>query len=84
MKNLLLILITVILCSCEEPTKQQESITSAKKIGLKWTTENGHTYEEQFTVIAVDSCEYLFSQYDRSASVTHKGNCKFCIERNKK
>lgn len=83
-RNLLLILMTVILCSCEEPAKQQESITSSKKIDLKWTAEDGYTYEEQFTVIAIDSCEYLFCHYDKSRSVTHKGNCKFCIERNKK
>jgi cellobiose-specific phosphotransferase system component IIB len=33
-------------------------------------------------VATIDSCEYLFVNMD-VRSITHKGNCKFCAERNK-
>ena len=37
--------------------------------------------DEEFSIIVVDSCEYLL-QYGDHRTMTHKGNCKFCIERN--
>ena len=40
------------------------------------TDERGYTYE----VSVIDSCEYFRSCY----ILSHKGNCRFCIERNKK
>lgn len=38
------------------------------------------TYE----VVIIDSCEYLkrYNGYNLGYSFTHKGNCKFCTERN--
>lgn len=27
-------------------------------------------------IIEIEGCEYLVSYYDRSRSITHKGNCK--------
>jgi hypothetical protein len=40
------------------------------------TDERGYTYE----VSVIDSCEYYHGTY----MLTHKGNCRFCAERNKK
>ena len=40
------------------------------------TGERGYTYE----VLVIDSCEYLYSYY----KLAHKGNCRFCAERNRK
>jgi len=40
------------------------------------TDERGYTYE----VSVIDSCEYFRSTY----ILAHKGNCRFCIERNKR
>lgn len=40
------------------------------------TDERGYTYE----VLVIDSCEYFRSTY----ILTHKGNCKYCLERSKK
>lgn len=77
-------LVAVIFCGCREPTKQKENIFSAKRIDIHWVDENGHSSEEEFTVIIIDSCEYLSANYDRSRMITHKGNCKFCAERSKK
>lgn len=40
------------------------------------TDERGYTYE----VSVIDSCEYFRSTY----ILAHKGNCRFCTERNKR
>ena len=79
-----LLITTVVFCGCREPAKQKENIISAKRIDIHWFDENGGGSEEQFTVITIDGCEYLLANYDRSRMITHKGNCKFCAERNKK
>lgn len=34
-------------------------------------------------VITIDSCEYLFGRWGYASVLTHKGNCKFCKQRNK-
>ena len=78
------LLVAVIFCGCGEPAKQKENIISAKRIDIYWLDENGYSSEEEFTIITIDSCEYLLAGYDRSRMITHKGNCKFCVERSKK
>lgn len=40
------------------------------------TDERGYTYE----VSVIDSCEYFRSCY----ILSHKGNCRYCAERNKR
>lgn len=79
-----MLLVAVIFCGCGEPAKQKENIISAKRIDIHWFDENGYSSQEEFTVITIDSCEYLLAGYDRSRMITHKGNCKFCAERSKK
>jgi len=81
-----LLLVVVLFCGCEtgEPGIQKEKIISAKRIDIQWFDELGYNNEEEFTVITIDSCEYLLARYDRSRMITHKGNCKFCAERSKK
>jgi NADH:ubiquinone oxidoreductase subunit F (NADH-binding) len=44
--------------------------------------ENSKIGAYQITVI--DNCEYIVTSYDRSRSLTHKGNCKFCLARSVK
>lgn len=47
-----------------------------------------HSEGKNYNTVTVDSCEYI--EYDagifdhRVYSITHKGNCRYCIERNKK
>ncbi len=42
----------------------------------------------EFRVVIVDSCEYIFlSDYNDGSghkAFTHKGNCRYCLQRNKK
>ena len=54
-------------------------------VGCKESTNNDRNYatdEKDYTyeVLVIDSCEYFRSTY----ILAHKGNCRFCIERNKK
>ena len=37
-----------------------------------------------FNIITVDSCEYIIRPYYKGGVMSHKGNCKYCLERNKK
>lgn len=37
-------------------------------------------YGDKFTILEVDSCEYIMIK-DDSRSLTHKGNCMYCKER---
>lgn len=36
---------------------------------------------QNFTVITIDGCEYLHRTGNHSVTLTHKGNCKKCAER---
>ena len=77
-------LVIIFLTGCAEPAKHQENVYWAKRIDVHWTDEDGYEGAECFTIIEIDGCEYLLAQHDRSRIVTHKGNCRFCRERNKK
>jgi len=35
-------------------------------------------------IVVVDSCEYILYDGTFGNGITHKENCKYCIERNKK
>jgi hypothetical protein len=74
MKKLALIIALVaILTSCESPVKNVEH-TTQPNVG--------------YNIVVIDSCEYIEVDYgifdQRIYSLTHKGNCKFCAERQRK
>ena len=74
-KLLILSLLFSILCSCaneidNSKTKYKPTDKNYKAIGT-----DGRSYE----VIVIDSCEYI----KRFSRLAHKGNCRFCKERNK-
>lgn len=59
---------TIILCGCE---KDGKVISTLNSIDIK-------TY-------VIDECEYIGSVTGGNRDIlTHKGNCKFCAERNKR
>ncbi len=42
-------------------------------------------FDMDFKIVIIDSCEYLYTDAGSSGQcIFHKGNCKFCIKRNKK
>jgi hypothetical protein len=38
---------------------------------------------EKLQILVIDSCEYIFCPAGTGSWCTHKGNCKFCKERNR-
>jgi hypothetical protein len=71
MKTIFYILLIYLLISCE-----------TKNIERKSTDITIRGFEVEIYII--DSCEYIgrFRGYNNDA-IAHKGNCKFCHERNK-
>ena len=41
-------------------------------------------YVNEFSIIEIDSCEYLIRSTQYYGFMSHKGNCKYCAERRKK
>lgn len=44
---------------------------------------NGSIYNESkgqggYSIVIIDSCEYITTGMGQSRTLTHKGNCKFC------
>ncbi len=78
MKNLCFLSLIFLFTSCVNPSeidineyknREQPKITNI--IG-------------RFEIYEIDSCEYVVSNIGfNSAVITHKGNCKFCANRNK-
>ena len=75
MKKLsVLLLIVSILCSCETYTQKQKEQMQNQYLQ--------HYYEDNYKIVIMDSCEYIIMGR-RGDDLTHKGNCRFCTERNK-
>ena len=73
-KLLILSLLFSILCSCanetdNSKTKYKSTDKNYKAIG---------TDDLYYDIIVIDSCEYVKGFY----RLAHKGNCRFCKERN--
>lgn len=61
----------LVLNSCE--TKNSSKISTNITISGK-----------EILIYIIDSCEYIGTiKYSNSDILTHKGNCKFCLKRNK-
>jgi hypothetical protein len=77
MKQLIIVLLTLIAMGCGEsiPTQDELNATNMRNSGK---TVNQYYIME----MTYDSCEYLVSGYGNSQMMTHKGNCKYCQQRN--
>jgi hypothetical protein len=68
MKNkLLLLALAITITACEYYSEPAQ----------KQETQYGLTFD----ILVIDSCEYLFLDYRKSAIFTHKGNCKNSIHK---
>lgn len=83
MRKIMFILAVVLFCGCE----QKNHVVKRKEV--RQVTSN---YNTTYNVVEIDSCEYLVKHNlirDDSGrekdiiSITHKGNCRYCLERNK-
>lgn len=68
------LLLTILSCGCREVN------TPRKDTGVKLLGEGF----DPLTIVELDSCEYLFGDWGNRTVLTHKGNCKFCLERTKR
>ena len=73
-----------LLNSCESTSSnqpaQQIKPVSANEMKVEYATE-----KDGFKIVVIDSCEYISYYLGwKEGLLTHKGNCKYCAERNKK
>ena len=81
MKKLLLLIVLSLLVSCDdeiETTRTESEENSYLK--FKYGTVDEYHIQE------IDGCEYILvnGRENSEPALTHKGNCKYCVERNKK
>ena len=74
-KLLILALLFSILCSFANETDNSKTKYKPTDKNYKAIGTDGKSYN----VIVIDSCEYVTRFY----KLAHKGNCRFCKERNK-
>jgi len=67
------LLLTILSCGCREVNNPR------KDTGFRVIRGS-----DPLIVVEVDSCEYLLGKWGHATVLTHKGNCKFCLERSKK
>lgn len=56
----------------------------AAHYGITHPVSEDRKWEYPHGLVVIDSCEYLATQVNGAIVLTHKGNCRFCWERNKK
>lgn len=89
----LYLLLALALGSCGDcNTDIKEKETGIKYIDLEdeitvYKIDRNNSY----SIITIDGCEYIYHTFYRSGheswyqyALVHKGNCKYCIERNQK
>jgi hypothetical protein len=79
MRNILLISLMVLgltSCVCEPETTEQTPSGEYKMF------EYGET--DVYHIQEIDGCEYILvnGRSNQEPALTHKGNCKYCLERN--
>ncbi len=74
-----LLLMLILFNSCENETQYEQP--QEKQV----TVNEESLVESRYDILILDSCEYIvYAWIPRDDHViTHKGNCKFCAERNK-
>jgi len=60
-------------------------LASFTSCGIGDGMENDINIEKTFTIVEIDSCEYIYINrrpWSGEMALTHKGNCKYCKIRN--
>jgi hypothetical protein len=84
MKKLILILTaSIVLFSCE----REIEVTVEKTTGAEGGRDLEFEYGDRgvYHIQEIDGCEYILvnGRENSEPALTHKGNCKYCLERNK-
>lgn len=72
----LFILIGLLLYGISKQSPEESERFNQRQLELEYI---GH-----IRVVEYDGCEYIFYNRSYQGSVAHKGNCKYCADRNKK
>jgi len=67
--------VLLLLCGC---TNEVSKINENRKLELQ-----GHVGAYTITEFEYDGCQYVAFGVGDSLAVSHKGNCKYCANRNK-
>ena len=59
------------------------ALTAVIMAGCEKIMDTDYYTGEGFRVCTIDSCEYIHLSNGNGAYYTHKGNCKYCVERRK-
>jgi hypothetical protein len=84
MKKLILILTaSIVLFSCEREIEVTVEKTTGAEGGRDLEFEYGDM--DVYHIQEIDGCEYILvnGRENSEPALTHKGNCKYCLERNK-
>lgn len=76
-----ILLLSIVFCGCENENHIKQNMEIAPVIDIIPAIDCTRAKRE-IIVYVIDSCEYI--GYINATFLTHKGNCKFCIERSKK
>lgn len=82
--NLLFVLGLITLSSCsEEPEVTSQTIIESTPNDQYQEFEYGDV--DVYRIQEIDGCEYILvnGRENSEPALTHKGNCKYCLERNK-
>ena len=83
MKKLVFLMGLFLLASCDDGSETyDQKTTEVEDIGgLEFEYSDMDVYHIQ----EIDGCEYILvnGMDNREPALTHKGNCKYCLERNK-
>lgn len=66
------LLAVVFLIGCEKDKTKSEVIKQEVKQEF---------YGQNIEIVVIDSCEYLYVSNGNASWGSHKGNCKFCLQR---
>jgi len=55
------------------------ALVSCERTAPPSVVKNKYVLDNSYSVIEIDSCEYI----EGYSLLTHKGNCRYCIIRNK-
>ena len=72
MKYIIVLLISILLLSCQSEQQRQKSIKDSQSTELD---SNSTHYDKQFKIWTLDSCQYVVVGYGNYSWGSHKGDC---------
>jgi hypothetical protein len=71
--------------SCSETVESSENNSVSAPIPDDNTMKFQYGNVDEYRIQEIDGCEYIIlnGQTNSDPTITHKGNCKYCLERNK-